>query len=226
MKRVRKRQPENGPAYRWLKAVIVGGCVGCGLLFALILVCNRIIIQASAGKVYDTLSEVPANKTGLLLGTSPRLRGGKPNLYFNYRIEAAVALYQAGKINKIIVSGDNRRRNYNEPVEMRKALMAKGIPDSVIVLDYAGIRTLDSVVRAEKVFGQQSFTVISQRFHNERAVYIARQWGIQAIGFNARDVDAYSGFRTNVRELLARVKVFLDLLTGKQPRHLGEPIVV
>ena len=86
-------------------------------------------------------------------------------------------LFQAGKISRILVSGDNRRMNYNEPVEMRKALIAHGIPDSVIVMDFAGIRTLDSVIRAKKVFGQDRFTIISQRFHNERALYIAGRNG-------------------------------------------------
>ena len=109
---------------------------------------------------------------------------------------------------------------------MRKALLAKGVPDSVIVMDFAGIRTLDSVVRAKKVFGQDRFTIISQRFHNERALYIAKYNGIEAVGFNATDVDAYSGLKTNMRELLARVKVFVDLLFGKGPRHLGEPITI
>lgn len=200
--------------------------VGCGLLAGLIGVCNQIIVRSTSDKVYADVAEVPANRVGLLLGTSPKLRSGRPNLYFHHRIDAAVALYQAGKINYVLVSGDNRRRNYNEPAEMRKALIAKGIPDSVIVLDYAGIRTLDSVIRSEKIFGQDSITIISQRFHNERAIYIACRNDIVAVGFNAKDVDAYSGFKTNLRELLARVKVFVDILTGKGPRHLGDPVVI
>ena len=109
---------------------------------------------------------------------------------------------------------------------MKKALLMYHIPDSVIVLDYAGLRTLDSVVRAREIFGQDRFTVISQRFHNERALFLAGKHGIQAVGFNARDVDTYAGFKTRIRELLARVKVFIDLATRKQPRHLGEPIPI
>ena len=109
---------------------------------------------------------------------------------------------------------------------MQYAFFAQGVPDSVIVLDYAGFRTLDSVVRSRKVFGQDSLTIISQAFHNERALYLARQNHIQAIGFNARDVNVYSGFKTNARELLARVKMFIDLSLGKGPKHLGDPIPV
>lgn len=193
-----------------------------GLMLAVILVCNRTISYAVADRVYDQADRIPANRVGLLLGTSPRLRNGKANLYFNYRIDAAVALYRAGKIQRILVSGDNRYRDYNEPIEMRKALIAKGVPDSVIVMDFAGIRTLDSVVRAKKIFGQDSITVISQRFHNERALYIAQCNDLRAVGYNARNVDVYSGLKTNVRELLARVKVFIDIWSHKGPRHLGE----
>ena len=89
-------------------------------------------------------------------------------------------------------------------------------------LDYAGFRTLDSVVRAKEVFGQTRLTIISQRFHNERAIYLAEKNGITAIGFNARDVDVYAGLRTNIRELFARVKMFIDLAIDKQPHFLGE----
>ncbi len=210
----------------WMKRL--GFCFLILLLMitGIILACNWIIEKSAEGRVYGNVIEIPANRVGLLLGTSPKLKGGKANRYFDYRIEAAVFLYRSGKIERILVSGDNRQRNYNEPVEMRKALLAKGVPDSVIVMDFAGIRTLDSVVRAKKVFGQDRFTIISQRFHNERALYIAKYNGIEAVGFNATDVDAYSGLKTNTRELLARVIVFVDLLFGKGPRHLGEPITI
>lgn len=200
--------------------------IGIGVLLGIILVCNRIIVDSAEGQTYNDTAQIPVNRVGVLLGTSPKLRNGQPNLYFRYRIEAAAALYRSHKISHILVSGDNRKNNYNEPVEMRKALIREGIPDSVIVLDYAGIRTLDSVVRAKKVFGQDSITIISQQFHNERALYIARKNDISAVGFNARDVDTYSGLKTNVRELLARVKLFLDEFTGKGPRHLGEPVPI
>ncbi len=123
-----------------------------------------------------------------------------------------------------MVSGDNSRRNYNEPEEMKKALIRQGIPEKAIYLDYAGFRTLDSVIRAQKIFGQNRFTVISQHFHNERAIYLAGKHHIDAIGFDARDVPVKSGFKTRMREVLARVKVFIDLAFKKQPRFLGEPV--
>ena len=161
-----------------------------------------------------------------MLGTSPKLKNGNNNLYFDYRILAAVELYKAGKIKYILISGDNRREDYNEPEEMKKALMQKGIPEKFIYLDYAGFRTLDSVIRAKEVFGQNQLTIISQRFHNERAIYLAERNGINAIGYNAKDVNAYAGLKTNIRELLARVKMFIDLAIDKQPHFLGGKIII
>lgn len=142
----RKRQTGR----KWIKCCVRFLLFGLILLLGTILLCNRIIIHNTESCLYDQVETIPENRVGLLLGTSPKLRGGRPNLYFNYRITAAVELFQAGKISRILVSGDNRRMNYNEPVEMRKALIAHGIPDSVIVMDFAGIRTLDSVIRAKK----------------------------------------------------------------------------
>ncbi|MNE57084.1 vancomycin high temperature exclusion protein [compost metagenome] len=154
------------------------------------------------------------------------MAGGYRNDYFYNRIDAAVALYKSKKISHIIVSGDNSAINYNEPKDMKDELLKKGIPDSAIVLDHAGFRTFDSVIRANEVFGQNTFIVISQKFHNERAIYIARKNNIDAYGFNAQDVDAYKGFKTKNREYLARVKVFLDLWLGTTPRFLGEKVEI
>ena len=196
------------------------------VLVITIYVCNRTIQKNSETYIYSTVSDIPYNKVGLLLGTSPKLKSGKANLYFDYRIKAATELYNAGKVKYILVSGDNRRNSYNEPEEMKKALIAAGIPDQRIILDYAGLRTLDSVVRAHLIFGLERFTLISQQFHNERAIYLAQQSHLQAIGYNAQDVSAYAGFKTNLRELLARVKFFVDIVTNKASKHLGEKVKI
>ena len=137
-----------------------------------IVVCNRTIKKHTVSKLYTEVNTIPSNNVGLLLGTSPKLKSGNNNLYFDYRILATVELYKAGKIKYILISGDNRKEDYNEPEEMKKALMQKGIPEKSIYLDYAGFRTLDSVVRAKEVFGQNRLTIISQRFHNKRAIYL------------------------------------------------------
>lgn len=126
----------------------------------------------------------------------------------------------------VVISGDNSREGYNEPEDMKSELMLRGIPEDKIYLDYAGFRTLDSVVRMEKIFGQKSFTIISQKFHNQRAIYIAYAKELQVVGYNAEDVNAYSGFKTQLREKFARVKLFLDLWTGKNPKFLGEPVII
>lgn len=191
-----------------------------------IIVCNRKIKRFADTKIYTEVTAIPHNDVGLLLGTAPKLKNGNNNLYFDYRILAAAELHKAGKIKYILISGDNRKKDYNEPEEMKKALMHQGIPEKSIYLDYAGFRTLDSVVRAQEVFGQTKFTIISQRFHNERAIYLAEKYGIDAIGYNANDVNAYAGLKTNVRELLARVKMFIDLAVDKQPHFLGEKVVI
>ena len=176
---------------------------------------------------YDDVNAVPYNRVALVLGTSKYLIGGSPNHYFKYRIKAAAELYNNGKVDYILVSGDNATVQYNEPRQMRRALIQAGIPASAIYSDYAGFRTLDSIVRANAVFGQRSFTIVSQGFHNERAIYVARHFGIKAIGFNARDVDAYSGLKTRARELMARVLCLLDLyVLDKQPKFLGEPVPI
>lgn len=191
-----------------------------------IIVCNQKIKRFADSRTYTEVTAIPHNDVGLLLGTAPKLKNGNNNLYFDYRILAAIELHKAGKIKYILISGDNRKKDYNEPEEMKKALIHKGIPEKSIYLDYAGFRTLDSVVRAKEVFGQTKLTIISQRFHNERAIYLAEKNGIDAIGYNANDVNVYAGLKTNVRELLARVKMFIDLAVDKQPHFLGEKILI
>ncbi|MDD6210981.1 MAG: ElyC/SanA/YdcF family protein [Bacteroidales bacterium] len=202
----------------------------CILLFFLIagiiICCNKRIEETARNKTYNNTEEIPYCKTALLLGTSPKLKNGRDNQYFTNRIQAAAQLYKAGRIKYIIVSGDNRKQDYNEPEEMRQALIGQSVPDSIIYLDYAGFRTLDSVVRTKEIFGQDSITIISQQFHNERAIFLAEEYAIHAIGFNARNVPKYQGIKTEIREYLARVKVFIDMALNKQPHFLGEKIKI
>lgn len=176
--------------------------------------------------VYTDVKKIPHRKVGLLLGTSKLLMNGWINSYFQYRIDAATALFKAGKIDYILISGDNGRKEYNEPEDMKQALIENGIPADKIVLDYAGFRTFDSIFRADKIFGQKQFTIISQDFHTRRAIYIAQYLGLDAIGYNAEDVIAYYGFRTKLREKLARTNMFLDFIFSKQPKFLGEKIAI
>lgn len=172
---------------------------------------DRRIESCAAGRVFTSVEDVPAREFGLLLGTTRLVRGKYRNDYFYKRIRAAADLYRAGKIHKIIVSGDNSRTDYNETGDMKQELVAEGIPADDVLMDYAGFRTLDSVVRARNLYGASELTVISQEFHVERAVYLADRHGINAIGFAAADTSVQSArTRLAVRESLARVLAVVD----------------
>lgn len=204
--------------------IIVVGLAAAALL---VLICNAKVKKSAEGRMYQDVSEVPYRRVGIVLGTTPVRPNGTPNLYYQYRMEAAADLYFANKISYIIVSGDNHKKDYNEPECMRRSLVALGVPDSVIYSDYAGFRTFDSMVRCKEVFGQDSVTVISQKWHNERALYIAQHAGMEAIAFNADDVQIKHAYLKNhTRELLAKVKVVLDVTFHKKPKFLGEPVQV
>jgi SanA protein len=201
--------------------------IGLGVALLTVLYCNWRVQHDTAPYTFTQVAGVPHNRVGLVLGTSNRLRNGSPNPFFNYRIAAAVRLYRQKKIDYLVVSGDNSQKNYNEPEMMKTALVKKGVPASRIYMDYAGLRTLDSVVRCRKIFGQSRFTIISQAFHNQRALFIAQHYGLDAVGFNAEDVTGRNGLKVQMREMLARVKVFLDLyLLNKQPKYLGEEVEI
>ena len=192
--------------------------------FLAVLIAEFIVVKTSKERLYNTIEMVPKNKVGVVLGTSKWLVNGSINYYFKYRIDAAVELYKANKIEFILVSGDNGHKSYNEPKEFKKELIKRGIPEDKIYLDYAGFRTLDSVVRAKEVFGEDTFTVISQRFHNERAIFLGLNNQINIVGFNARDLSTRAGIKIKIREYFARVKAVLDIFFGMEPKFLGEKI--
>lgn len=175
---------------------------------------------------YDDINEVKKNKVGLILGTSKYSSKGVVNLYYKNRIDATYKLFKSGKIEFVLISGDNSEIYYNEPITIQKDLIKKGIPEDKIFLDYAGFRTYDSIIRAKKIFGLNKLTIISQKFHNQRAIFISRFNNINAIAYNAKDVGEYSGLRTILREKLARVIMFFDLLFKREPKFLGDSIII
>lgn len=177
--------------------------------------------------IFYDLHALPNKKVAVVLGTSKYISKGVENPYFTNRMNTAAKLFNAKKIDYILVSGDNSEIYYNEPITMKKELVKRGVPDSVIYLDYAGFRTLDAVVRAKEIFSLKEFIIVSQKFHNERAVFLARRKGIKAIAINADDLKGRAGLKTRIRELFARVKVFIDLyIIDKQPKFLGEKIQI
>lgn len=199
---------------------------GCVFALLSIYIANKVIVSNAKHKLYSSVNDIPHNKVGLLLGTVKYLQNGYINLYYKYRVNATVALYKSGKIDYVLVSGDNGSKGYDEPTDFKNDLIKAGIPENNIFLDYAGFRTLDSVVRAKEIFGQNSITIISQAFHNERAIYLAEHFGIKAVGYNAKEVLGQLAFKVNKREYLARVKVFVDILLNKKPKFLGEQIEI
>jgi len=199
----------------------------CLILIFACLLSRFAITKSAAGRTYTDVELIPHRPVGLVLGCSPCLTNGRENLYFRHRIQAATQLYRHHKVDFLLVSGDNHRLGYDEPSDMKQALILQGIPGDRIYCDYAGFRTLDSVVRARKVFGQTEITVISQDFQNKRSIFIGRHRGLDVIGFNAEDVTRARGLRTKLREELARVRAVLDvwvLRTG--PKFLGPPIFI
>lgn len=200
-----------------------GALITLGTLASLILIANMWVVNSTSDKVFSSTESLPSNDVAVVLGTANKLSSGKPNPFFEYRIKMAAELYRSGKAKYFIVSGDNRTRYYNEPIEMKKALVKSGVPDSVITLDYAGLRTLDTIVRCKEIFGQDTITIITQPFHCYRALFISNYYNMNAVAVMTEDPNPDSGNRVYIREYFARARAILDLYVFKtSPRHMGE----
>ena len=198
--------------FLWSTCIILFVCI------VVMLICNQIVVNNAEGKVFSDIDSIKYNKVGLLLGTTPQARIGRiTNAFFTYRIDAAEQLYKARKIEKILISGDeNSLDGVNETECMRDSLMARGVPANAIILDGKGYRTIYSVININKVYGLKSFTIISQKFHNERAIYQAEHLGLDVENiqaYNAKDPKSRRAYLTTIREYFARVKMFMDLIT-------------
>lgn len=192
------------------------GAMACTVIAV---VCDAIVRLRAGGRCFDDAERVPHNKMGLVLGTSPLAPDGGANMYFVYRVEAAARLYRMGKVDWLLLSGDRSGEDYDEPQAMRDALIAHGVPAESIVLDKSGFRTLNSIVHTNKVYGQSSVTIISQRFHNQRAVFLALCNGVDAVAYNAEDVVKWNKYlKIHGREYLARVRMFVDLIMRREKR--------
>lgn len=204
---------------RLLQSLVLAGSLG----FLFIAYANLSAVWAARGRVFENVSDVPKARVGLVFGTTDKV-SGRENLYFRYRIDAATRLWRENKVGILLVSGDNRSKYYNEPEKMRQALLKNGVPADRIVSDFAGLRTLDSVIRAKEIFGADELLFISQRFQVERAIYLAKANQINAYGFAAQDVESSGALKTRLREVAARVKMWLDIhFLETRPRFLGKP---
>lgn len=208
---------------RKLVRLLVCLALAVGLLAAAIVVGSSWIVGNLAhGRLVTNPASLPKDETALVLGTSPSVAGHRANPHFENRIAAAADLFRRGCVKHLLLSGDNGSRGYDEPSNMRRALLALGVPDSAMTLDYAGFRTLDSVARARKIFGLDKLVIVTDRFHTSRALFLARHFGIDAVAFPSKDVPLRYSARSIVRECFARVKACLDvyvLHTG--PHFLG-----
>lgn len=207
---------------RWATRFILSAFLSLFVTLILVLMGDHFVEHAAKGRLSDDLADVPERPVALVLGCAPILSNGRPNRYFTTRMKMAADLFHAGKCHYLLVSGDNGQSGYDEPTSMRDTLVSLGVPESAIVRDYAGFDTLDSVLRAREVFSQVSLLVVSQRFHNERAICIGQHHGMDLYGVNAVDVSGPLGVKVRFREKLARVKTLLDLhLWKSRPKFLG-----
>lgn len=195
-------------------------------ILSLLIVSNWHIEKAYDDQVYTNITDFSGKRIGLVLGTIPKMKNGNDNLFYKYRIQAAIKLWREGKISHFVVSGDNHIKGYDEPSEMKKSLLKAGVPSNKITCDYAGFRTLDSVERLDKVFGQnKNVIIISQEFHNERALFLCNSFDIEAIAYNAKTPPKRNSIVTHLREVLARTKAFMDIyLLFTESKFLGEKV--
>ncbi|MGN0853355.1 MAG: vancomycin high temperature exclusion protein [Kiritimatiellia bacterium] len=186
------------------------------------------IRKMAAGRVYGPadIASMPETRAAVVLGCSRTFPSGADNLYFTRRIAAAAELYKAGKLKCLVVSGDNHVKGYDEPTDMKEALVAAGVPADRIVCDYAGFRTLDSIVRAKEIFGLDRFIIVSQPAHVRRAVFLARSLGADASGYAAADVIGCNFLKTTIREQFAKINAVLDVVIHRQPKYLGSKEVL
>ncbi|WP_305845791.1 SanA/YdcF family protein [Photobacterium kishitanii] len=197
------------------------------IFVATLLLLDRWVSAQTESRIYHDPAKLPSYNVGLVLGTSKYI-AKTLNPYYTYRMSAAVDLYKKHKVDVFLVSGDNAHRSYNEPRTMKRDLLKAGVAKDEIVLDYAGFRTLDSIVRAKEVFDTNHFVIITQQFHCERALFIADHYNINATCLAVKEPRrGIASFKIRVREVFARVKAMIDLfILHVQPKFLGPKVPI
>lgn len=207
--------------------ILIKKMIKLSVIVAIIMLLIDISVTLKAKSfIFESTKNLKCNRVGLVLGSGKYSSHGTLNLYYKYRLEAAILLFNTGKVEYLLISGENGRIDYDEPTDFKNDLVKRGIPASKIYLDYAGFRTLDSIVRAKEIFGLSKFTIISQKFHNERALFLAQHYDLEAVAFNAKDIKGRYGVKTKLREYLARTKAAIDILFDVKPKYLGDKIEI
>lgn len=169
--------------------------------------------------------QCPKSSIAMVLGTAKYVRLGQENLFYRYRMNTAKILHNQNKVSYWLVSGDNSEKNYNEPKSMQEDLIQMGVPSAHIQPDYAGFRTLDSIYRMEKVFGNQQYLIVSQQFHLARAIFLAKHRGHDVVGCAAPMPSYAYALKTRIREVFARAKLFLDVyVLNTQAKYYGQTV--
>ena len=197
---------------------IIFGLLELGVL--LLILDNVWVVALTSGRTYNKISKVPSRDCALVLGTSPKMRSGVANPYFTARMDAVGTLYHHGKVKKIIVSGE-KSENYDEPAAMKRFLVyTEGVPENIIIEDPKGFNTHKSILRCKNVYGEKNVIIVSQGFHNLRALFFARNNGMNALGFDAQDVSKNESFyRNHTREFFARVLAVFYYVLGISPEE-------
>jgi SanA protein len=213
----------------WKKRIIICCSAVVAIIAIIVISCNLSVAFKARGRIYDKVSDMPHNRVALLLATSPITPRGGHNFYFDNRITAAYDLYANGKVDYIIASGGDYRDVHaygcDEPKAILDSLVARGVPSKRIILDYEGTRTLNSIVKAKQVYQLDSATIISQPEHNARAIAIADHYGLYTVAYSAAPSHIRrSRIKNTIREYLARVKMYLDFVIGKEANIDGTPI--
>ena len=210
---------------RRIRKLLLVGFLSLALLAAFIGATNWWVLRAARGHLHTDVTYLPQNDVAVVLGTSPKLRGKWSNPFFEARMDAAAALVRSGKVQHLLVSGDNGHSSYDEPTAMKEALVQRGVPAEAISLDYAGFRTLDSMARAKRVFNLDRCTIVTDDFHQPRALFLAAQHGLKAEGFVGRPVPWKWSKKTRIREIGSRVKAWLDIYVLRtEPKFYGPKV--
>jgi len=224
-KKLMKNKKNERKYKKYLKRIAIIACIALFLGMSLFFGVQIYIVQLTKSYILSDVSTAPESDAVMILGARV-YNNGKPSPILRDRLDYGYELYAQGKAKKILVSGDHGRKDYDEVNIMKDYLMEKGVPREDIFMDHAGFNTYDSMYRARDIFEIETLLICTQNFHIARAVYIARDMGIDAYGYPCEDKPIYSMAQLKLRESLARVKAVMDTTVKRKPKYLGDTIPI